>query len=570
MATTSSEIRIGTYYDSVVLMQLQKGLLALPGVLDAGVMMGTPANRQVLAQSDLLSPAAEAAMPEDLIITVKAETEAMAQDALVQVNELLKRRRSPAAAQRFHPRSLEMAARMRPDAQWVLVSVLGRYAAEVARQALDLGKHVFLYSDNVSLEDEIALKQSAAEKGLLVMGPDCGTAAINGIGLGFANRTRRGTIGIVAASGTGLQAIMVAIDKLGGGVTHAIGTGGRDLNEQIGAITARQGLALLDNDPDTQVIVLASKPPSSVVAAQLMRFAQTLRKPVAVNFLGYVPPARKIGNLHFALTLHETAELAMGVIEARGPEREPPPKIEFAASQLYVRGLFSGGTLAYETLLLLRAFSSRVYSNVPLDSDDRLPDSTISREHTIVDLGEDEFTVGRLHPMMDNDLRLRRLQQEAADTETAVILLDIVLGDGAHPNPSAELAPAIVAAKTAARSAGRYLEVVALVLGSESDPQDAAEQIDQLLQAGARVETRTEAAASYVGRIITTLNSDSYGDIAPLALDAFTQPLDAINVGLESFYESLTVQGAAAVHVDWRPPAHGNEELMSILAKMKN
>ncbi|MDP7260316.1 MAG: hypothetical protein QF376_05495, partial [Anaerolineales bacterium] len=218
------------------------------------------------------------------------------------------------------------------------------------------------------------------------------------------------------------------------------------------------------------------------------------------------PPARKIGNLHFALTLHETAELAMGVIEARGPEREPPPKIEFAASQLYVRGLFSGGTLASETLLLLRAFSSRVYSNVPLDPDDRLPDSTISREHTIVDLGEDEFTLGRLHPMMDNDLRLRRLQQEAADTETAVILLDVILGDGAHPNPSAELAPAIAAAKTAARSAGRYLEVVALVLGSESDPQDAGAQIEQLLQAGARVETRTEAAASYVGSIITTLN----------------------------------------------------------------
>ena len=569
MTTTSSEIRAGAYYDSVILMQLQKGLLALSGVLDAGVMMGTPANKEVLARSDLLSPAAEAAVPEDLIITVRAESEILAQEALAQVSELLKRRRSPAAAQDFRPRSLEMAVRMHPDAQWALVSVPGRHAAGVARQALELGKHIFLYSDNVSLEDEIALKQSAAQKGLLVMGPDCGTAAINGTGLGFANRTRRGNIGIVAASGTGLQAIMVAIDDLGGGVTHAIGTGGRDLQAQVGAITARQGLSLLDNDPDTQVIVLASKPPSPVVAAQLMQFTQTLRKPVVVNFLDYAPPARQIGNLHFALTLYETAELAVGAQHA-APRAPTKSQLTFAASQRYLRGLFSGGTLAYETLLLLRTFTGGVYSNAPLDAADRLPDSAISQEHTIVDLGEDEFTVGRLHPMMDNDLRLRRLQQEAADPETAVILLDVVLGDGAHPDPAAELGQAIAAAKTAARSAGRQLEVVALVLGSENDPQDVAAQIEQLRRAGAHVETRTEAATSYVGQIITTLNPSADGDIAPVALNAFTRPLDAINIGLESFYESLTGQGAAAIHVDWRPPAQGNQKLMSILAKMES
>ncbi len=531
--------------------------------------MGTPANKEVLAQSDLLSPAAEAASPEDLIITVKAESEAIAWDALVQMDELLKRRRSSETVQDFRPRSLETAIRMRPDAQWVLISVPGRYAAGVARQVLEVGKHIFLYSDNVSLEDEIALKQSAANKGLLVMGPDCGTAAINGVGLGFANRTRRGNIGIVAASGTGLQAIMVAIDNLGGGVTHAIGTGGRDLKAQVGAITARQGLALLDSDPDTQVIVLASKPLSPVVAVQLMQFAQTLRKPVVVYFSGYVPPGREIGNLHFALTLHETAEVA---VRAQLAASHAPTKsqFKFAASQRYLRGLFSGGTLAYEALLLLRAFTGRVYSNAPLDAEDRLPDSAISQEHTIVDLGEDEFTVGRLHPMMDNDLRLRRLQQEAADPETAVILLDVVLGDGAHPNPAAELGPAIAVAKTAAHSEGRQLEVVALVLGSENDPQDTAMQIKQLRQAGARVETRTEAAASYVGQIITTLNPKADGDIAPVALTAFAHPLDAINIGLESFYESLTGQGAAAIHVDWQPPAQGNQKLMSILAKMKS
>ena len=480
MTATATEIRTGVYYDSVVLMHLQKRLVAVSGVLDAGVMMGTSANKDLMAESEMLSPAAEASKSEDLIITVKAESQAVAQSALDQVDELLKSRGSHAASQDFSPRSLEMAARMRPDAQWVLVSVPGLYAAEVARRALHLGKHVFLYSDNVTLEDEIVLKQIAAEKGLMIMGPDCGTAAINGIGMSFANRTRRGAIGIVAASGTGLQAIMVAIDNLGGGVTHAIGTGGRDLNEHVGAITARQGLELLDRDPETQVIVLASKPPSPVVAAQLMQYSQGLSKPVIVNFLGYVPPARKVGNLYFALTLHETAELAIGAI---GAQLDAQEKLAFAASQRYLRGIFSGGTLAYETMLVLRAFAGRVYSNVPLDSSDRLLDSSTSRENTIIDLGEDEFTVGRLHPMMDNDLRLRRLHQEAADNETAVILLDVVLGDGAHPNPAAEIGPAIAEAKMLARSAGRHLEVVALVLGSESDPQDAAVQIDQLVQA---------------------------------------------------------------------------------------
>ncbi|MDP6792756.1 MAG: acyl-CoA synthetase FdrA, partial [Anaerolineales bacterium] len=532
-----------------------------------GVMMGTIANKDMLARSNLLVPDAETAMPEDLVIAVSAESYVVGQEALSRVDELLKRPRTSAADQEFRPRSLETAVRVRPESQWVLVSLPGRYAVGVAQQALELGKHIFLYSDNVSLEDEMTLKQSAAEKGLLLMGPDCGTAVINGIGLGFANRIRRGAIGIVAASGSGLQAIMVAIDKIGEGVSHAIGTGGRDLKEEVGAITARQGMDLLDSDPGTQVIVLSSKPPSTAVAEKLIKLAQTMHKPVVVNFLGYSPPARRIGNVYFALTLHEAAEVAK---EATREQPEVPLKFEFAPSQRYMRGLFSGGTLAYETMLLLRGFGERVYSNIPLDREDRLSDSAISREHTIVDLGEDEFTIGRLHPMIDNDLRLRRFYQESADPETAVILLDVVLGDGAHPNPAADFAPAIASARSAAHLSGRQLEVVALVVGSESDPQEVAAQIELLREAGAWVETRTERAVDFVGRIITTLNCQSNGDIPAVALDGLTKPLDAINIGLESFYESLTIQGAGAVHVEWRPPAQGNEELMSILANMQS
>jgi len=567
-----AEIRRGAYYDSVVLMQLQRSLAALPGVLDAGVVMGTDANKDILAQSDLLTPEVQAAVADDLVIVVRAEDDAAAQAALDQVDELLTRRRR-GIEQEYRPRSLESAAQLMPDAQWVLISVPGRYAAGVARHALHLGKNVFLYSDNVSLDDETALKQTAAEKGLLVMGPDCGTAIVNGVGLGFANRVRRGPIGLVAASGTGLQQVSSRIHQLGSGITHALGTGGRDLSEVVGAVTARQGLDLLSRDAETRVIVLVSKPPAPQVADELLRAARSAGKPVVVDFIGYSPPARQVDNLHFATTLDEAAELAVRL--ARDEERvtrnegeETRDRGRFAPGQRYLRGLFSGGTLAYEALLILQDYLPAVYSNAPLDKDYRLANSLVSQEHTIVDLGEDEFTVGRLHPMMDNDLRIRRLQQEAGDPEVAVILLDVVLGYGAHPDPASELAPAIAQARAQAEEDGRHLEVVAVVVGTDEDPQDMDAQVQQLEDAGARVETSNETAVRYVGRLLQYPISNIQHP-TPVDLSVLHQPLAAINVGLESFTESLMAQGAPAIQVDWQPPAGGNEKLMTILERMR-
>jgi FdrA protein len=253
-------------------MQLQRSLAGLDGVVDAGVVMATPANRELLLAGDLW-PEETTAKADDLLIVVKGEDEATALAALAQVDGLLQQRRSQVASE-FRPRSLDSAVKNMPDAQWVLVSVPGRYAAGVAREALQLGKHVFLYSDNVSLEDEVSLKRFAREQGLLVMGPDCGTAVINGVGLGFANRVRRGRIGVVAASGTGLQAVTTEIHNLGSGISQAIGTGGRDLKAEVGAITAQQAVDLLGKDPVTKVIVLVSKPPSPQVATRLLQAAQ--------------------------------------------------------------------------------------------------------------------------------------------------------------------------------------------------------------------------------------------------------------------------------------------------------
>ena len=563
MSIVKSEVRRGAYYDSVVLMQLQRGLLGLPGVIDAGVVMATPANRELLAANDLL-PDAIAAGPDDLLIVVKGETDAAASDALAQVDALLSKRRT-AAPQDFRPRSLSAAVRQLPDAGWVLVSVPGRYAAGVAREALDLDRHVFLYSDNVSLEDEVALKQAARAKGLLVMGPDCGTAIVNGVGLGFANRVRHGSIGLVGASGTGLQAITARIHELGAGVSHAIGVGGRDLKSEVGAITAHQALGVLARDSETQVIVLVSKPPAPEVATRLLAAAQATGKPVVVDFIGFPPPSRKLGSLHFATSLGEAAELAVSQLSVTSDQSPVISDQSLITDSLitghWLRGLFSGGTLAYESMLILQTVLHPLYSNTPITHNQLLSDPLHSQAHTILDLGGDEFTVGRLHPMIDNDLRIRRLRQEAADPEVGLILLDVVLGQGAHPDPASELAPVI------AEVIGDWrLEIVTVVIGTEDDPQGLSSQIERLTAAGAVVFRSVTDAAEFISRRLSRHALEPY---PPVALERLNQPLAAINVGLESFYESLAAQGAQAVHVDWRPPAGGNEKLAALLAKMK-
>ena len=557
MTVVKWNVRAGAYYDSVVLMQLQRGLVGLPGVIDAGVVMATTANCELLLANNLLPDDANA-NPDDMLIVIKADTEESALDAIGKVDELLTRRKSSSVSEDFRPRSMSAAAKQLPDANWVLVSVPGRYAAGVARDALDLGKHVFLYSDNVSLEDEISLKKTAREKGLLVMGPDCGTAIINGIGLGFANRVRRGRIGVVGASGTGTQAVTAHIHELGGGISHAIGTGGRDLKSEVGAITANQSINLLTLDPDTNVIVLVSKPPSPDVAAQLISAAQSTGKPVVVYFIGYPVPARKIGNIHFAISLQEAAEIAVKIGEQRREIRESQSHI----SSLYLRGLFSGGTLAFETMVGLQAFLSPLYSNGPITENQNLKDPLKSEAHTIIDLGDEFFMVGRLHPMIDNDLRIRRMKQESEDPEVGMILFDVVLGEGSHMDPAGKLIPVI-------KEIGEQrseIEFVAIVIGTDDDPQNLESQVSQLQEAGVKVFRTVTETVEYISLRFGTFKLNKS---KPIDLDQLKQPLAAINVGLESFYESLTSQGAQAIHVEWRPPAGGNEKMAALLAKMK-
>jgi FdrA protein len=583
-------IRRGAYHDSVVLLGLQAALAALPGVIDAAVVMATPANLELLAAGGLLPPAAAGAGPADLLVVVRAESERQAGEALGRLGPLLTAR-TRVAGEGVRPRSLAGAVKQLPAARWALISVPGRYAGQVARDALDLGLHVFLFSDNVSLAEEAALKTAARSRGLLVLGPDCGTALLGGVGLGFANRVRRGAIGLVGASGTGLQAVASEIHRLGAGVSQAIGTGGRDLAAEIGGAATAQALDLLRRDPETEVIVLLAKAVAAPVRTRLLAATREVGKPVVVYLLGAPLPARRLGSLHFAAGSTDAAELATALL--RGPDAggasaaaapaspAGPPAPPLAPGQRYLRGLFSGGSLAAEALQGLQAELGTIFTNFTAPPAQPLPDPYRGQAHTLLDLGDDALTAGRPHPMIDHDLLRRRLLEESSDPEVAMILLDVVLGDGAHPDPGADLAPAIARARSQAAAAGRGLEVLALVVGTDADPQGLAGQIETLAAAGARVFLTVEQAVDYACQRLARLAGDveapadavesSAGAVEGPAvpLDAIRGPLAAVNVGLESFYTSLVTQGAAAVQVNWRPPAGGDERRAALLAKMK-
>ncbi len=588
MSVLRHRIERGRYYDSVVLMQLQRGLAEMEGVLEAGVVMGTAANQELLQQSGLLMKPLAEARADDLLIAVNAENTRLGDAALASFDELVKARPTAGAVE-YRPRSLRIGLSRLPAARWVLVSVPGRYAAEVARQALVAGRNVFLYSDNVSLEDEVELKRTARERGLLVLGPDCGTSIIAGAGLGFANRVRSGPVGLVGASGTGLQTIAARLHALGSGVSQAIGTGGRDLSEAVDGATASRALALLRADAATRVVVLVSKPPHPKVAERILEELRALGEPVVVQFQGYAPPGRRVANLHFAADLEDAACIAAAlaadaaegdsasVPKASNLEANPPPAPTPGGLRPpgLLRGLFSGGTLASEALSRLEAVLPAMASNLSGHRAQKLAAAQSAGLHSVLDLGADEFTVGRPHPMIDPQLVAEHLVRAARDRGVGSVLLDVVLGDGAHPDPAAILAPAVARARAAAE---RDLEVVVALVGTDADPQDIEDQRSRLEEAGARVYSRLGDA---VDRVLSRIDGGGAGMPQPAAADepghgpaaepeaaALAPPLAAVNVGLELFYRSLVDQGCEAVHVDWRPPAGGNERLAGILARL--
>lgn len=507
-------VRPNAYYDSVTLMAIARQVTEIDGVRDAVLVMGTAANKELLAGVGLLDDSGRDAGPGDLIVAISGDDDQALQRAVALVAERLAGRGGVGAERSEQaPPTLALALASRPDANLALISVPGPYAAREARRALQLGLNVMLFSDNVALADEVELKRLAHARGLLLMGPDCGTAIIGGVGLGFANAVRSGRIGIVAASGTGAQAVSVLIDRLGEGISHLIGTGGRDLAATVGGAALIDGIGYLAADAATEAIVLVAKPPAPGVAERVLAAAGRASKPVVACFLGADTQALAAPDgVRLTATIDAAALAAVEAVREQAavwPWAEPDIEAlaraaagGLAAGQRYVRGLFTGGTLCDEAMAILSRTAAPIYANVPLRPEWALPDPSRSQGHTCVDLGDDFFTVGRPHPMIDPAARLGRLVQEGEDPQVAVILLDVVLGYGCHPDPAGALAPTIARLREAAIRRGGDLAVVAAVCGTDADPQNLGRQEESLRQAGALVLPTAALAAQVAARII--------------------------------------------------------------------
>jgi len=524
-------LKRNTYYDSIALMSVVQHVKDRGEVDDAGAVMATEANLALLEEAGLLPIAFLAEQekkpgPEDLLIAIRAKDEASAQAALTFAEQKLAapgNRDIAGSASTLPARSLETALRHDGTANFAVISVAGEHAWLEAEQALRHGLHVFLFSNNVSIEQERRLKDLAASKGLLLMGPDCGTAVINGVGLGFSNVAPRGSIGIVGASGTGMQQLICLLAAAGLGISQAIGTGGRDLSEAIGGIMMRRGLELLAHDPQTEVIALVSKLPSKRVAQELLAAAAQSAKPVVATFLGMTTEefGTVSGDVKLARTHTEGAKLAVSLVggdSKRVPgestllplqSRLAGERAGLASTQRYIRALYSGGTLCYEAMLLLSERIGAVASNIPLRQEWALTAKETYRGHTALDLGADEYTRGKPHPMIDPTVRLHYLARAAEDTETAVILLDIVLGFCSHPNPAAVYAPVITRLRNEAVAAGRSLPVIISLCGTEGDPQHLSSQRAVLEAAGAFVFESNEVAVLAAASLVSDRGSSS-------------------------------------------------------------
>ncbi len=522
-------VRKDSYYDSVVLMSISAEVKKIDGVGEAVVAMGTEMNLDLLQDMGFSGSELEAVGPNDLIIALEGEAEEALSQAERAVGELLRKKSAGGGERAYRPVDLDSAVKLLPDANLVVISLPGQYAAREARKALLADRHVMLFSDNVAVEQEVELKQLAAERGLLMMGPDCGTAMINGMPICFANVVRPGAIGVISASGTGLQEVACSIEKNGGGVSQGIGTGGRDLkDERVGGIMVRMAVEALGQDPETTVIAVISKPPAKTVIPEVLRALEATGKPCVVHFIGAEPTgegrevrgepaevAAPAGGVHYAASLEETARIAVAL--SRGERYEPylfdwsEDEIEaiveresagISAEQRYVRGLFAGGTLTDEAVFALHEPLGGVYSLDPVEPAFELADPQRSTAHTIVDLGEDVFTVGRPHPMIDPTIRTERIEREAADPEVAVLLIDCVIGYGSHPDPAGAMLPALRDAKEQARLRGGYLAVVGSVTGTAGDSQNIDAQRSKLESVGCVVMPSNYQAVKLVERIM--------------------------------------------------------------------
>jgi succinyl-CoA synthetase alpha subunit len=508
-------VKTNLYSDSVALMRISNKVASLPAVQDVLVGMATELNLELLAGLDALTDEARAAGPNDLIIAVVASDQEALDAAFAEVDALFAKKHgdnSSTDTRERSYRSIREALARDVGYNMAEVSVPGAYAAYECRVALENDLHVFLFSDNVTVEEEIALKDLANRRGLLMMGPDCGTAIINGVPLGFANVVREGPIGIVAASGTGLQHVTCLIDALGSGISQAIGVGGRDLSSAVGGRTMLAALDAIGADPATRVVVILSKPPAPEVAAKVWEKARDMGKPVVICLFGR-EPADALSGVVLCADMEQTAIEAVALATADKAGGRPQLADPFFSRELpesfaqtrlpqqrFVRGIFCGGTVCDEAMVTFRACGLPISSNIPLADDERLADVHVSEGNTFIDMGDDYFTRGKPHPMIEPSLRNQRIIDDALLPDTAVMLLDVELGYGSHPDPAGVLLEAVTEAKR--RLGERQLLWIASIVGTAGDPQGLEDQAERLREAGFVVTLSNVRAARLAAEIV--------------------------------------------------------------------
>ena len=516
---TLVSVKHNLYQDSLKLMKISNEILDLPGIGDAFAFMGTTMNKEVrVSQANIEKEDLQDAGPNDLILMVQGEDEEVLREGLL----LFEKKMSEKAAkeqgdglhhEEDHPKTISQGIQKQAASNLAIISIPGEYAALEAMKALQEHLHVHMFSDNVTIEEEILLKTTAKEKNVLFMGPDCGTSIINGTPICFANKIRKGPVGVVGASGTGIQQVTTIIDRIGSGISHAIGTGGRDLQDRVGGITALMGLEMLEKDEHTKVILLVSKPAGEKTKSKIIETMKRSQKQCVVVFLGdeTQPESEASSNIHYASTLEEGAALAAALSD---PARDDHPATAFDrgdmdlivdeenrkknAEQTYLRGLYTGGSLADETIQICTKHNKEIFSNLTAEKELQLPSIWSSYKNTIMDLGEDEFTKGKLHPMIDPTYRSQRLIEEMADPEVSVILCDVVIGYGAHENPAKAVADAV---RRGRERGSHYVSVVASVCGTEKDPQILSEQERILKEAGVLVCPSNQYATEVAAKI---------------------------------------------------------------------
>lgn len=499
-------IKKNQYYDSVFLMGVNQRLSEAQGVSESAVLMASEANKQTLVGMGIHDPRLEAAQPNDLVVVVASETQKVADDLLEHFDQFLEGAAAGKGRSSLH--TLQDGLDIKPNANLAVISVPGEYAAREARLAVEHGLNVFLFSNNVSLEDEIQIKRLAQERGVLVMGPDCGTSIINGVGIGFANRVRQGHIGVIGPSGTGLQEFTCLVHHLGSGISHAIGTGSRDLSDQVGGVTTLAALQALEKDSKTAVITILSKPLSQEMLATLKSAFSRSAKPIVACFLGIQEDVSGAGEyFRQARTIDEAAALAirMPAVTLEDPDEAgliTELKLARKPEQKYLRGVFAGGTFCYQSQQILQAHHIEVWSNSPIDKRFNLPDPDRSRNHTLVDMGDDIYTRGRPHPMIDGSQRSKRILAEAQDSTVAVILLDFILGYNSSMDPVNDLLPAIHTAQQIAARRGAKIVFAASITGTELDPQGYETQEKALRDAGVKPFHSNAAATEFCAKLL--------------------------------------------------------------------